>query len=841
MTRLATSGLVMLLLVGVAWAQSAKRVDSLLQAMTLAEKIALLHGAMDPTGEAGAGYVPGVPRLGIPAMRLTDGPAGIRTRHPATALPAPVALAATFEPELAYRYGRVMGQEGRARKHEVLLSPMVNIIRVPEAGRNFETFSEDPLLSARMVAAEVRGIQDAGLMATVKHYAANNFENDRMRVNAVVDERALREIYLPGFEAAVKAGVAAVMCAYNKVNGAYACDNEHLLSQILREEWGFEGWVMTDWFAWHSLESLAKGLDQEMPGFTLRFGGSNMSLAPAVFADSLLAAVTSGRIDEAFVDRAVRRILLQMARFGLLEGAASSPAEIDVEAHAALAREVAEAGAVLLRNERQTLPLTAEDLSNLVVVGPTATRPLVGGGGSSRVVPFRTTAALTALQELAGPSAQIRYVAGIDLDGVAVPPTVLQTPDGRPGLQRQGPDGTVQVDAQLDFTGERALPAGSQWTWTGTLTAPEAGEYELKLQTAGGVGTLTVDGQVVLRTGMFFSDASLIPTADGLENATYRVALQAGQQLSLVVQVSGQQPSLPFLPAERQPVQVRLAWVTPQRRAAFLQEAEEAARAARAAIVFVHEEGTEGRDRPSLALHPDQDAMVETVAAANPRTTVVLHVGAPTLMPWADRVGAILLMWYPGQEGGWATANLLLGRANPAGRLPVTFPRRAEDAPTAAPERYPGVNLTARYDEGIFVGYRWYDAQRITPLFPFGHGLSYTTFAYENLRVEPDGDGLMVRFFVRNTGDRPGSEVSQVYLGPPEHPPVPMAPLHLAGFQRVTLAPGEAKEVSMRIDSRALSYWSVTDHAWVKATGRRPVYVGASSRDLRLQTTIEVR
>jgi len=839
MKHLATGGLLMLLLAGVAWAQS--KVDSLLSVMTLAEKISLLHGAIDPTGEAGAGYVPGVPRLGIPPMRLTDGPAGIRTRHPATALPAPVALSATFDPELAYRYGQVMGKEGRARKHEVLLSPMVNIIRVPEAGRNFETFSEDPLLSAQIVAAQIRGIQDAGLMATVKHYAANNFENDRMRVNVIVDERALREIYLPSFEAAVKAGVAAVMCAYNRVNGPYACDSEMLLTDILRNEWGFEGWVMTDWFAGHSLESLVRGLDQEMPGYTIPFSSPEMPLAPAVFADSLQAAVASGRIDEAYVDRAVRRILVQMERFGLLRGEPASPPEIDIEAHAAIAREVAEAGAVLLRNENQTLPLEERDLQNLVVIGPTAVRPLVGGGGSSRVLPFRTTAVLPALEALAGPQAQIRYVAGIDLDGVPVPNSALETPDGRPGLLRQGADGSTQVDAQLDFTGEQALPPGSQWIWTGTLKAPTDGVYELKLQTAGGVGTLSIDGQLVLRTGMFFSDASLIPTADSLENATYRVELKAGQQLALTVQVSGQVPSLPFLPAGQDPVQVRLAWVTPERRAAFLEEAAEAARAAHAAVVFVYEEGTEGRDRTTLALHPDQDALVEAVAAANPRTTVVMNVGAPTLMPWVDRVGAILLMWYPGQEGGWATANVLLGRANPAGRLPVTFPRRAEDAPTALPERYPGVDLTARYDEGIFVGYRWYDAQQIEPLFPFGHGHSYTTFTYENLQVEPERDGFVVRFVVRNTGDRPGSDVPQVYLGSPENPPVPMAPRQLVGFQRVTLNPGEAKAVAIRVDSRALSYWSVADRAWVKATGRRPLYVGASSRELRLETTIDVR
>ncbi len=584
------------------------RVNRLLANMTLEEKIGMLHGVTDPDGPSGAGYLAGVPRLGVPPLRLADGPAGIRTREPATALPAPVALATAFDPALARRYGQLMGREGRARNQDVLLAPMVNIVRVPGAGRNFEALGEDPLLAARMVAEEVAGVEGEGLIATIKHDAANSFENGRQQVNAEIDERTLHEIYLPGFEAAVKAGVGSIMCAYNKVNGAYACENPELLNRVARDAWGFAGWVMSDWGATHSAApALEAGLDMEMP---------------------------RGRNFES----------------------------------------------------------------------------LLGGGG-------------------------------------------------------------------------------------------------------------------------FGGGASLLPTADGLRNATAVVSMRAGERRAFELTATA---------GDQAPMQLRLAWVTPAARAARIAEAEAAALGAKAAIVFAHDEGTEGRDRASLSLSTGQDDLVAAVAAANPRTIVVLETGHPVLMPWAESVAAILQMWYPGEDGADATAALLAGEASPGGRLPVTFPRRAEDAPTSPVERYPGVDDRAVYSEGILVGYRWYDAQDVAPLFAFGHGLSYARFTYAGLRVTPADDGLDVSVTVTNAGAREGTEVAQVYVGPPDAPPVPMAPRALAGFARLSLAPGASRTVTVHVGAHELSYWSVEAHDWVVAASRRAIEVGASSRDIRLRTDADI-
>lgn len=811
-------------------------VDSLLHALTLDEKLSLLHGARNSTGTAGAGFVPGIPHLGIPAVRMADGPAGIRTREPATALPAPVMLAATFDPDLARRFGEVMGREGRARGQDVLLSPMVNIVRVPTAGRNFETLGEDPFLIGRLVAPEIRGIESQGLIATVKHYVANNFEQDRQSVDAIIDERTLHEIYLPGFEAAIDAGVGAVMCAYNQVNGTHACENRELLTDILRGQLGFRGWVMTDWFARHSLGALQAGLDQEMPGVS--FGPR-----PSVyFSDSLRAAVAAGRIPSAAVDRAVGRYLAQLDRMHLLGAATPPRPRIDSAAGAATAQDVALAGAVLLRNERATLPLTPADRASLVVIGPTARTLLYGGGGSSHVIPFRRESPLAALERRAGPGAHIRYVEGIDLDGVAVPASAL-TPAGDTaarGLSRTGEDGTSARDTVVDFTGDHALPSSTPWTWTGSLTAPASGDFELKLQTRGGGAILSLDGKQVLSTAGFFGNASLLPTADGLTNATALLRLTAGEPhaIRLTVRSGGFGP---FAGRSERRVEVRFAWVTPERRQESIDLAAAAARAAHAAVVFVYDEGTEGRDRPSLALPGTQDALVAAVAAANPRTTVVVNTGDPVLMPWVDATGAILQMWYPGEEGGDATAALLLGEANPGGKLPVTFPRSAAQTPVgSSSDRYPGRDGQASYDEGILVGYRWYDARNEAPLFAFGHGLSYTTFQYSGLRITRQGDGFDVGFRVRNTGSRTGAEAPQVYLGPPADPPVPMEPRRLVGFQRITLDPGNEQRVTIHVGPRELAYWSTSRHGWATAPGRRAVSVGSSSRDIRLRGELTV-
>ncbi|HKS98183.1 MAG TPA: glycoside hydrolase family 3 C-terminal domain-containing protein [Rugosimonospora sp.] len=779
-------------------------VDALLAALTLDEKLSFVHGAADPQSLGQAGYIPGVPRLGIPPLRLTDGPAGVRVTHPSTAMPAPVALASTFDPTLARRYGEVIGRDGRALGLDVLLSPMVNTIRVPYAGRNFETFSEDPLVSAGTVAPEVRGIQSQGLVATVKHYAENNQEQDRMSVDVRVGEQALREVELAGFEAAVRAGTGAVMCSYNKINGDPGCGSAALLDGILKGDWGFPGWVMSDWGATHSTGAIATGLDQEMPSGT--FLG-----AP------LKTAVQQGTIPQSTVDAAVRRILVQMKAFGLL--ACASPAgpvagcqlpprpAFNAEADNRVALAVAESGSVLLRDVGNALPLTGPAARSIALIGTPARYPVIGGGGSSQVTPVAVTTPLDEITRRAGRGAAVSYAPGIDTIGALVPASALS-------------------GGSIDLTGSAALPNGQSFVTTRTLTVTTAGDYLVDLQAAQGIASLALDGTPV---------ASGFALSSALTSFRATVHLTAGAH-TLGINVF----SIPsFLTG---PLQVRLTWVTPEAAQADLDAAVAAARAARTAVVFAYDEGTEGADRSTLALPYRQDRLVEAVAAANPDTVVVLNTGSAVTMPWLSRVRGVLDMYYPGQMGGLATARLLFGDAGPGGRLTQTFP--LDDAHTMVsgdPARYPGVNLTEQYSEGVDVGYRWYDAQRQAVLFPFGYGLSYTSFGYRGLRVGAGRDGLTVRFRLTNTGRRAGDEVAQVYLGPSPDVHSAQQPVRaLAGYQKVHLAPGESRDVTLTVPLRQLQYWDSTAHAWALGTGTRTVWVGSSSAALPLAATVTV-
>jgi beta-glucosidase len=788
-----------------------QRVEALLAAMTLPEKVALMHGAEDPLTEIGspsqrgAGYVPGVPRLGIPPLRLTDGPAGIRTARLATTLPAPVALAASFDPELARRFGAVLGSEARAANQDVVLAPMVNIVRTPLAGRNFETLGEDPYLAARIAESEVRGIQGAGAIATVKHLAANNQEDHREAVDARVDDRALHEIYLPAFAASVRAGSEAAMCGYNAVNGTPACENWPLLDGVLRGELGFAGWVMSDWGATHTtLPSLEAGLDMEMWSGA-RYGS--------------LSALVPDPVPVARIDASVRRILGAMDRTGLLHSDRPRP-EPDLAAHAATAREVAIAGTVLLRNEGDVPPLGPDDLSSLAVIGPAAILPVVGGGGSSRVAAPNAKSLLQALRSRTTLGDGPVYAVGDERDGAPVPAATLSALGMSPA------------------TIDRAIPPGTDWRWTGSLTAPLSGTYTLALQAAplgldpaspwraGGTASLRLDGLEVARLGgIFGGSAGLLPTADGLANAAVRLDMVAGVSHRISVQAAAGPDG---------PMRLRLAWITPEQRQTAFNAAVAAAKMARTAIVVAFDEAGEGHDRPSLDLPGQQDALIEAVVRANPRTIVVVAAGAPVLMPWLPRAAAVLETWYPGVEGAAALEAVLLGEADPGGRLPVTFPSDPALTPTSPPERYPGVGEVATYSEGVLVGYRWYDATGTEPLFPFGHGLSYTRFAYSDLAMTEDSDGVTVGFTIRNTGNRPGSEVPQLYLGEPDPAAVPMPPRQLKGFAKVDLAQGEERRIELRLDRQAMSFWSTGRRAWTAIPGAVRVEIGASSRDIRL-------
>ncbi|MGP2440062.1 beta-glucosidase [Streptomyces sp. JW3] len=775
-------------------------VDDLVARLTLSEKVSLLHGAPDPAPLGQAGHLPGVPRLGIPPLRLADGPAGVRVAAPATALPAPVLLAAAFDPDLARRYGEVIGREGRALGQDVLLSPMVNLIRIPYAGRNFETLAEDPLLAADLVAAEIEGIQSEGLVATVKHFALNNQEKDRETVDVRVDERTLHEVYLRAFEAAVTARAGAVMAAYNKVGGTHAGEHPDLLTGVLRERWGFDGLVMSDWSATHSTaRALAAGLDLEMPD------GRH-------YGDALLTAVRAGTVPEQHVDRAVRRVLTVMDRFGLLAAAPPSRPARDAAAGAAVAREVAEAGATLLRNEHGTLPLAPG--RTVAVIGPTGARPLVGGGGSAHVVPDRADAPLDTIGARA---ARVTYALGEDIFGKRLPADAL----------------TPALDTE-----SRPVSAGRSWTYDGTLTVPEDDEWTLLLH---------YSGDPAHRPEVRLDDANLFPMApgyteyfpggllttapDGLAVRRRTLRLGAGRH-RLRITASGGERGQTF----------RLRHLTGATRAADVTEAVRAARAADDVVLFAYEDATEGQDRTTLALPGGQNRLIEAVTRANPRTTVVLNTSGAVLMPWLAGTGAVLQMYYPGQEGAAATAAVLYGECDPGGRLTQTFPAADDRHPVAGdPRRYPGVAGTEEYREGVHIGHRWYDRHGVRPLFPFGHGLSYTSFAYTGPVARPVRDGgLDVTFTVRNTGDRDGVTVAQVYVGPSPDLALDQPVRALAGYRRLALRAGERRRVTVRAGARTLSCWDVRRHDWVLGTGRRAVWIGTSSADLRLRTSADV-
>jgi beta-glucosidase len=842
------------------------RVNALVHAMTLDEKIGMLTGwpgagAEDPGSVGQAGFVPGVPRLGIPPLRFTDGPAGVRNNLPATALPAPASLAASFGTELANEYGGVLGRDALATGQDVLFGPMVNLVRVPQAGRNFETLGEDPLLQSDLVASEIRGIQNQGTIATIKHLAENNQEANRMDVDVEVDDRTLHEMELPPFQAAVDAGAGAVMCAYPLVNGVHSCANGTLLTDILRVRWGFLGWALSDFGAAHNVMSGDVASGKRPPSAAAAselHAGLDMEFASSNFG-TIKADVRNHVIPESRVDGAVRHILVTLDRFGLLDRASPTGSAvarrtrptIDLQADAQVARTVAESGAVLLKNDANTLPLSSSDLRSLAVIGPTARQLLVGGRGSAHVVGFtgREVSPLDALR-LEAPDADIHFAVGYDLDGVPVPSSALTPPGGTAGGGLRRTDtisGAARVDRKVDFTGAAALAAGSRVTWTGTIRVPITGTYDLKVQTSGGTGSFTVtapDGTAVAggSTGGAFG-GSVIPTTEGLSNSTSSAQLTAGTAYG--ISVSGTAEA-------RTPLQIRFAWINPELRQAGIDQAVRAAKQSRTAIVFACNEGTEGADRSSLSLPGNQDALIASVAAANPNTVVVLNTGDPVLMPWVDSVRSILEVWYPGQEGGAATADLLLGSANPSGKLPVTFPARDAETPVSGfPERYPGVPLAhapkgqtiERYSEGIMFGYRWYDRQNVRPLFPFGAGLSYTNFSYSSLQIASDGTGeggFDVSFLVQNTGSETGTEVAQVYVGPPPTQPVPMADRALAGFRRITLRPGQTEQVTVHVREQQLSYWAAAQQTWVLPAGQRPVYVGSSSRDIRLSTSTVV-
>ena len=788
-----------------------RRADALLARMSLAEKLRMLHGG------AKCGYigcVDGNARLGIPALHLQDGPAGVGNGTTGvTQLPAPVAAAAGWDPALIRRYGQVLGAEQWGKGTNVALAPTINIVRDPRWGRAFESFGEDPYLTAQVAAAEIPAIQGEGPMAQVKHYAVYNQETGRntMAGNAVVSERARREIYLPAFEAAVRAGVDSVMCGYNPVNGVFACEHGPLLDDVLRDEFGFAGFVTSDWGGTHStVAAVTNGLDLEMPD-------------RRYFGAALAAAVKRGKVSRATIDEHVRRILVTMIRRGLLDKAPGGTlgAVVSTDAHAGVARQVAEQGAVLLKNERGLLPVGAGVRSIAVVGSAGGTSVLSQGGGSARVNPAYVVSPYQGLKERAGSRAAVVYQPGTRRADGALP-TIPAAALG-PGLTAEffrdtslaGPVAATRTDATLDADWRQGdagtgLP-GDHWSarWSGTVTPPVGGTYTFSLTSSDGA-RLSVDGKQIIDNGWAESPR---------QTGTGTVTLAAGRPALIQIEYA-QYVGNAIL---------SLGWQLPGQN--LHDDAVEAARKADLAVVVVGKHGTEGADLADIDLSADQNALVRDVVAANPDTVVVVNSGSAVTMPWAGRVPAVVEGWYPGQEYGHALAALLFGDTNFSGKLPVTFPRSLADVPAATPAQWPG----GAYPEELKVGYRWYDAQGKEPLFAFGHGLSYTSFGYSALAVAPpDAAGnVAVSYTVTNTGGRAGAEVTQVYVGQPAATGEP--PNNLRGFARVSLRPGESRRVTTTLDARSFEHW---DGGWRTAGGAYRISVGSSSRDLRLTAQV---
>jgi beta-glucosidase len=828
------------------------RVDRLLSEMTLDEKITLLHGMPeDPSIYQGqAGYLPGIPRLGIPSLRMADGPPGVLTRVPALAPTATMGLAATFSKQDALRNGEVIGDLDRSHGMDVALQPFINIDRDITFRRSYNTFGEDPLLTGQIGAAEITGIQNSGVMSMAKHYIAfdSTGSTDHSTYDVTVPPQALHEIYLPPFADAVRAGVASIMCSYNMLDGKYACGNPETLTAILRDELGFKGFVTSDWGAMHATNFINAGVDMEMPGPV-----QISAVRPSYFMDprhpdamNLRKAVASGLVSEATITRAAGHVLFEIERFGYLDGKQKhSITPSDIAADAAIVRKTGQDAAVLLKNEDHALPLSARDLHSLVLIGPGAGQTIAVGqpGEKSVGLPEREIGAFTALQrELpAAQASHISFEVADDRTGSAIPAQYLSH-DGQPGLSRHCASGSPQVDSQVNFTKSNShpLPPDTSCRWSGVLTIPASGNYNLHMQILGAYGELSLDGKRVARNGKMFvhgnitqaGESNVLPTTDGLDNVDANVAdLSAGPH-TLALSISPD--------TSNDPVQIRLSWLAPPQREQNYQRAIAAAKSATAAVVFVWAQGN-----PEFHLSGDQNKLVEAVAAVNPNTIVVLNVSQPVALPWLDKVKAVLQMWWPGDEGGWATADLLLGKVSPAGRLPFTWGRTLTDYPATDP-KHPerlGANADGKgvFSEGIFVGYRWFDDNNIEPLFPFGFGLSYTSFDYSKLKVAHAADGgLDVSFVLKNTGSTASDEVPQVYLGAPQPAPgdAQFAKRALAAFDRVHLAPHQSRPITMHVPPRCLQYWSTSKNSWQTVTASRTLYVGRSSRDLPLEAPI---
>lgn len=838
----------------------ARDIDDLITRMTVEQKASITTGATLWTTN-------GIPEHGIPPVTVTDGPAG--ARGPFTpgiggqvatlCIPCGTSLGATFDHELLEELGRALGHQTRTKNARVLLAPTVNLHRSPLFGRAFECYSEDPVLSGRLAAAFIRGVQSQGVATTVKHFVGNDAEFERMTIDSVIDDRTLREVYMLPFEYAVREGGSlGIMTSYNRMNGEYCAENRWLLQDVLREEWGFEGFVVTDWFAGTTTEGAARaGLDLEMPA------------PPRAYGPMLAQAVREGRVDEHDLNRATRTLLSVFDRLGALDDEPIEPIAVDLPEHRALARRAAVGGIVLLRNEpvvdrrgatgAPLLPLATSGVRSIAIIGPNAERARIMGGGSAEVQPHHRTPIIDALRRRVGVKVTVRHESGGNIEKTTpiIDPQSVRTPSGGPGFEVVVYDGAPGSDAELvrlDRADGRVMVVGRQdegvpksafhFRATGIVRVETSGQYVVSLVEVSPC-RLLVDGRCVV------DGATTIPPRGhsffgmGSVEISAIVELTAGEGHEFVLECDGSQRQ--WMHGAR----VGLQYIEPDDP---IRRAVDLAAASDVAIVVVgttDEWESEGHDRDSLELPGRQAELIREVAAANPRTVVLVNTGAPVEMSWADAVPAVVQVWFGGQEMGDAVLDVLFGDADPGGRLPTTVPHRIEHTPAFG--NFPGEHGRVRYGEGVLIGHRWYEARGLPVRYPFGHGLSYTTFDVGAPDLERDvvdfaddpSARVMVRVEVRNTGDRSGSHVVQLYVAPLQTS-VHRPPQELKAFRKVHLPPGAGTVVEFALGHRAFAHWDPGDsyrgRLRPQVTGERTVVESSAAGVWRVEEGLyEVR
>jgi beta-glucosidase len=812
-----------------------KRVDDLLAKMTLDEKIDLISGDTPFRTHP-------IPRLKIPFFQMADGPVGAHIPAPTIAYAAGIGLAASWDTELALHIGQQLGRDSRSRGAAFLLGPGVNIYRAPMNGRNFEYFGEDPFLASGIAVGYIRGVQQEGVSATVKHFLGNNSEYLRHDSDSIIDERTLREIYMPVFEAAVKtAKVGAIMDSYNLTNGEHMTQNKPLNVDVAKQQWHFAGVIMSDWVATYDTAAAANGgLDLEMP-----FG---VYYAP----EKIVPLIKNGTISQATIDDKVRRILRVAADFGWLDRPQldTDIPRYNLEGRAASLQAAIE-GAVLLKNDNNALPLDKTALKTIAVIGPTATQTVTTGGGSGEVVSFASTNLLVGVSNYLGEQTKVLYARGLysifqmarlthfttDPEGATagvthvtyakanleggVTSTVTESNLGAAGSTRREPEEQELNALTSHKNANPYVRATNSSKWTGYYTPAEAGKFAIFIQTDGKY-RLLVDDKVVF-------DSSIVPkyilnqTTLDLMAAPHKVVVeQLSQQIG---SVSGMRAGI-----------ARLDTIVEK-------DALEMASKADTVILsvgFNASSESEGGDR-SFELPVGQEQLIQQIAALGKKTIVVITSGGSVdVSKWKDKVQGIFETWYSGEEGGTATARLLFGDENPSGHLPISWEEKMTDNPSFAhyyPD--PGTDKIV-YREGIFMGYRGYEHNHVGPQYPFGFGLSYTTFSFSKLKAAPAGDGhFTVTFDATNTGKRSGATVAQIYVGE-SSPKIERPGKELKGFERLMLQPGETKHVTLELDPRSFSYFDVKSSVWRADAGTYTILLGDSSQNILQKTTIQL-